>query len=315
MFNNVHTEFILTPLAEVLSDGLNACTPMPEGIENSAWSEYFLQSLFLRMTGAQEQKMKCICWSMATNDYRYRYELLNQKQYGECSEYKDKRDIYRDLTSIIQGFDSSFTPVNILDVVVLPDDRVAAIEDNWKKSVDEKRKKQEKVVIEKAEAKGKSLSQDAKGRLHENIFRAPYPKQDLETLLYKEKKSLFVRGIVSRLIALLEHSPLSAWNQREYLFFKEHYLDVLNEKQLNLTAKEFLGGKLQNDYNRIVFDHRNRTAHNTASYLKDVPTLDTLADSGYVYKNYFFRFAILLLIDEVFVLMFKKYRELSKGRM
>ena len=59
------------------------------------------------------------------------------------------------------------------------------------------------------------------------------------------------------------------------------------------------------------FLNRNKTAHNTVSYMKDVLTLNTLADKGYVYKNYFFRFAILILIDEVFMRMFKRYRELG----
>ena len=90
---------------------------------------------------------------------------------------------------------------------------------------------------------------------------------------------------------------------------------MVNEKQLILTANEFLGSGLQKFYRQLVFEQRNRIAHNTASYLKDVPTLDTLADEGYVYKNYFFRFAILLLIDEVFMLLFKRYRELSISRL
>ena len=90
---------------------------------------------------------------------------------------------------------------------------------------------------------------------------------------------------------------------------------MVNEKQLNLTANEFLGSGLQTFYLRLVFEHRNRIAHNTGSYLKDVPTLDTLADKGYVYKNYFFRFAILLVIDEVIVRLFEKYRELGKKRL
>ena len=86
---------------------------------------------------------------------------------------------------------------------------------------------------------------------------------------------------------------------------------MLNSKQVIMSDKEFLGAKLQDYYQRLVFEHRNKTAHNTGSYLKDVPTLDTLADKGYVYKNYFFRFAILILIDEIFMLMFKRYRELG----
>ena len=86
---------------------------------------------------------------------------------------------------------------------------------------------------------------------------------------------------------------------------------MVNEKQLILTTNEFLGSGLQMFYKQLVFEQRNRIAHNTASCLKDIPTLDTLADKGYVYKNYFFRFAILLVIDEVFTLMFKRYRELG----
>ena len=65
MFSDVHTDFILNPLTEVLADGVHACTSLPVGIENSALGEYFMQSLFLRMTGAQEQKMKCIDSALA----------------------------------------------------------------------------------------------------------------------------------------------------------------------------------------------------------------------------------------------------------
>lgn len=46
-----------------------------------------------------------------------------------------------------------------------------------------------------------------------------------------------------------------------------------------------------------------------------MPTLDTLADKGYVYKNYFFRFAILLVIDELFVRLFRRYQALGKNVM
>lgn len=115
------------------------------------------------------------------------------------------------------------------------------------------------------------------------------------------------------LIDMLKGSPLTTWNYREFLFFKEHWMDVLNSRQLNLTSNEFLGARLQGYYQQLVFEHRNKTAHNTVSYMKDIPSLDTLADKGYVYKNYFFRFAILILIDEIIMRMFRKYRELGIG--
>jgi len=315
MFSDVHTDFILTPLTEVLADGVRACTPLPVGIENSALGEYFLQSLFLRVTGAQEQKLKCICWVMATNDYRYRYELLNVKQYGECSEYKHKKGVFMDLTALIQGFDRTFRPVDVLADIALPEERLAVAETAWKRKVDDKRRKQAEHIVAVQTAKGQALDQETQDKILGNLMSKPYPQQDWEAHLFKEKKCQFVRDIIMRLTALLEESPLAVWNHREYLFFKEHWQDVLNGKQLNLTDNEFLGSGLQMYYQRLVFEHRNRIAHNTASYLKDVPTLDTLADKEYVYKNYFFRFAILLVIDELFVRLFKMYRELGKSVM
>ena len=141
----------------------------------------------------------------------------------------------------------------------------------------------------------------------------PYPQNDWEGHLFKEKKTQFIKDIVTELIDMLKGSPLTTWNYREFLFFKEHWMDVLNSRQLNLTSNEFLGARLQGYYQQLVFEHRNKTAHNTVSYMKDIPSLDTLADKGYVYKNYFFRFAILILIDEIIMRMFRKYRELGIG--
>lgn len=312
MFSDVHTDFILTPLTEVLADGVNACSSLPVGIENSAMGEYFMQSLFLKMTGAQEQKLKCICWVMATNDYRYRYDLLNVKQYGECSEYKHKKGIYMDMVALIQGLDSKFNPVDILRDVVIADERMEEIKNAWKRKVDDSRKKQVEHIIAVQTAKGAVLDDATKDKIKSNIMGKPYPEHDWSGHLFKEKKAQFIKDIVTELMAVIENSPMTTWNHREYLFFKEHWQDVVNGKQLNLTDNEFLEARLQRFYQQLVFVHRNQTAHNTASYLKDVPTLDTLADKGYVYKNYFFRFAILLLIDEVFVRMFKRYRELGK---
>ena len=84
---------------------------------------------------------------------------------------------------------------------------------------------------------------------------------------------------------MVEHSPLTAWNYRKFLFFKKHWQDVVNDKQLIMTANEFLGLGLQMCYKQLVFEHRNRIVHNTASYLKDIPTLDRQSEKGYVYKT------------------------------
>lgn len=311
MFTEVHTDFILNPLMAVLADGVLACTSLPMGIGNSALGEYFMQSLFLRMTGAQEQKMKCICWVMATNDYRYRYDLLNSKQYGECSEYKHKKGIFEDLYNQIRGYNIFFSPSDILEDVFITKERTTEMRNKWTREIDSKRKiDADKIIAEQMKKRG-VLDQAEKDKFLNDFLNKDYPETEWKERLFMEKKNLFIRDIIRDLLTTVEQSPLTAWNYREYLFFKDHWQDVLNEKQLILSNKEFLGSSLQEFYRQLVYVFRNRTAHNTASYMKDVPTLDTLADKDYVYKNYFFRFAILLLIDEVFMRLFRRYRELG----
>ena len=58
MYTDIHTEFIQTPIQTILEQGINASHSLTFGIESFPMSEYYLQSLFLRMTGAAEQKMK-----------------------------------------------------------------------------------------------------------------------------------------------------------------------------------------------------------------------------------------------------------------
>ena len=95
MYISQHSEFILTPLIRILKDGIAACRAIGDGIDSYPMGEYLMQSLFLKMTGAQEQKLKCICWELATLDYEYRYEFLNKKKYGEYSSYSCKNSIFR----------------------------------------------------------------------------------------------------------------------------------------------------------------------------------------------------------------------------
>jgi len=54
---------------------------------------------------------------------------------------------------------------------------------------------------------------------------------------------------------------------------------------------------------------RNRIAHNTLSYQQNLPDLDGLKNESRYSRNYFFWFAILVLIDEIFM---EFYREYSK---
>lgn len=102
---NTSEKFILTPVSEILEDAIAATNALPEGVERYPIQEYLFQAVFIRMTGFMEQKMKCLCWELASSDYSYRYErfLHGGWNLGECSSYKDKTEIYKDLWEVTVG--------------------------------------------------------------------------------------------------------------------------------------------------------------------------------------------------------------------
>lgn len=101
MQDNQHQQFIQTPILNILRDTVTSCRAIGDGIDTQPLCEYILQTTFLKMTGASEQKLKCICWEMATNDYEYRYQMLTDKM-GECSNYKDKQKIFKEMQDVIR---------------------------------------------------------------------------------------------------------------------------------------------------------------------------------------------------------------------
>ncbi|MCQ2272398.1 MAG: hypothetical protein MJZ72_06395 [Bacteroidales bacterium] len=233
MYKSQHYKFITTPLSKILEDSVNAIRGIGSGIETYPLCDYIMQSVFLKMTGAQEQKMKCICWEMATNDYEYRYEYLNNKNYGEHSDYCSKNNIYKDLIKRIPQFDIDVITANVKDV--------------------------KNIVL--------------------NILDNP--------------------------------NLLRAAQQESFSYFKSNNT-ILKDNQIKQKQKDtyiLFQSDLHKSYDEIVYKHRNRCAHNLTSYQQNLPTLDTLASSDYIYHNYFFRFAILILIDEIFICLYKKYVE------
>ena len=105
MRHSNHNSFILTSITKILEEAISATTGIGDGIETYALYDYVMQSVFLKMTGAQEQKMKCICWELATNDYGYRYDRYTKNTLGECSQYKEKNTIYKDIIDQIPNFE------------------------------------------------------------------------------------------------------------------------------------------------------------------------------------------------------------------
>lgn len=244
MYKSEHTAFILSPLSALLEEGFLACQAVGDGIESYPLCDYVLQSLFLKLTGAQEQKLKCICWDLATKDYDYRYEYLNQKNYGECSDYKSKNGIYNDLISIIQKKDSSFDP-------------------------------------------------------------ALYLKAELSSTFLPNLPRLF------------DDSIMPVWQHDEYTYYKDNVSSVVSlsqigqQKQRDSKVYPLFQSTLKDLYEAVVYKHRNRCAHNTLSYQINKPDLSFLASDDAAKHNYFLRFALILVIDKVFVVLFEKYLSLQ----
>jgi hypothetical protein len=238
---NNHTEFILSPITNILKDVVTASAGIGSGIETFPLCDYVMQSVLLKMTGFQEQKMKCICWELATHDYEYRYEFT-KTPLGECSNYKDKQSIYKDLIRQIKKHFSGFN---------------VSIDIN---------------------------------------------------------KSYILANTTSEVTNRFLNTNLSIWAQNSFNEYGSIWSGILNTNfandNNNLFTEVSSGISLKKIYEDHLYKRRNRIAHNTLSYQQNLPTLKNLMNENYKYENYFIYFAILVLIDNIFVELYRKYLEI-----
>lgn len=245
-----HSKFILKPISDLLIEALSAISTIGDGLESVPVSDYILQSLFLRMTGFQEQKLKCIVWDLATIDYVYRFERFSKRPVGECSCYDEKNIIYKDLYRMLSD-------------------------------------------------KGIEISDD----IRNDIF-----EQAKETI-----------------IEICSKSSLRKWYSMQYVEFESYLTEIsslciMTEEHLfkqasNCTNKEKDGKQwrcthglcMQKVFEQAVYQFRNQCAHNTQSYQNNLPTLKTLVYPYYRYCNYFVRFFMLVLIDDIFRYLYGAY--------
>lgn len=244
MYHNIHSKFILIPIFNILEEAADVCQVMGNGIETQPLCEYVMQSTFLKMTGALEQKMKCICWEIATNDYEYRYNLLqNNKKSSEYSKYEAKQKVFNDLLNQIRKQEEDFDTRSII--------------------------KSEK-------------------------YTTP-----------PDKVQSWIDDMTKKVFSMLERTTMRFWLPREFNEMRLH-AGQLNSRQLFQNGSLF-GNELQKDYKTVVYDHRNRCAHNLKSYQENLPKLNTLTNETYLYENYFYRYILLIVLDEIFILLFQKY--------
>ncbi|WP_353163778.1 hypothetical protein [Empedobacter brevis] len=236
MYN--HSDFISSSISEILETAIRACSGVGIGIETYPLCEYVMQSIFLKMTGFQEQKMKFICWELASNDYEYRREY-SRNSLGECSSYADKQLIYKDIIKQINK---------------------------------------------------------------NTLFEA--------SSLDKQKILLSSKTEVSK---LFENTNLLLWAQSDFYNFTNIWNGILESDFANDNNNLFTEVKnritLKQIYNSHLYLHRNRIAHNTQSYQKNLPRLETLINDNFKYENYFVWFSILILLDKIFIDLFKSYQD------
>lgn len=105
-FQTKHKWFIETSIITEMEAAVHAVSTLPAGMDSYPLCDYLIQSLMLRLTGFQEQKLRCICWDIATFNYNYRHRLLNNEdKLGEYSNITAKSAIYTTLVRLIAELD------------------------------------------------------------------------------------------------------------------------------------------------------------------------------------------------------------------
>lgn len=234
-------KFIQSSIKEILGEAVEISKISCNGIETYPLQEYILQSTFLKMTGYSEQKLKCICWDIASIDYDFRYKVYQHWSFGECSSIDNKNDIFNLLIKQIQNYDSNFSKNSIKDFL---DDNISA----------------------------KDCFNFVKKNLKDSTLRL---SMDRDFNNFSKDGSFFNKG-------------------------KTVYISdtkILNKDESNDNEFSFVYEKL--------FKHRNRCAHNTLSYQENLPKLNVLVKKSFR-DNYFYYFTILIILDEIYIALYKK---------
>ena len=229
-----HDDFIYSPVESILADAVLALGPIAGGIDTYPINEYLMKTIFLQMTGFQEQKFKCIAWEVATEDFEFRREFLNNFSTEGFSTYDSKRKLYNKVMRII---------------------------------------KRDELTVEER----KKIVKDSK---------------------------LIICGI-------LDNSNLQFWNMSSYSEFKQTISDKLGYTQFALKGKKGNTNLLENIAKEVydsLYYYRNRLAHNTFSYQRNLPTFKSLENTDSLETNYFVWFYLLVVIDKIMIKIYEEFQ-------
>ena len=228
---SLRIDFIETPLYNVLLEGTSVINcNTSHGIETYPTFEYLLQSIFLRMTGFSEQKLRAIHWYFVNADLDLRYKTLKggteSPKFGEYSNLKDKQKFYTSFMTIVK--ETTETEISIDDAC-------------------------RTLILNRVKSQISNISDTP-------VFKEAFSKE------LKETKAL------------------------------------LNSITINHFAKDkvLLNSPLTDIY-EFLYKQRNKSAHYSTSYQRDIDTFRSLLNPHRAECNYFTYFAILLILDEVFM--------------
>lgn len=243
-----HKEFILKPMITVIKEAVQSTEVIDNSMTIFPLTEYIMKSLFLNLTGFQEQKIKCIAWEIAYNNYKFREEFKNKiKTWNEFSSYNTKNEIFKKCYEI-----------------------------------------------------NKELKEE------NNIS---YNKEQMETIKLIDIKN--------ELIECIKNSNLVKSSQRDFYEFcmleKIKNINILEYKG-NTNKVELLEIGLQEIY-ELVYQERNRLAHNTLSYQQRFPIWKKSFIKNRDLNNYFLYFLVLCYIDRIFIKLFEEFSQLLENNL
>lgn len=254
---NTHSAFILTPLSLLLKDASSIIKQVDWHMKTMFLVDHLLSSLFLKMTGSQEQKFKCLVWEIGSADLEYRYKTIFKSwDYGECSSLKAKNLIIAQLYNSTKKFSwDKETPL-------ITNERVCILFENAKREVESFYEMALHGFALQREYNDFKRLWDSKYFLIDSIYVITNDKNGEKFTLGKKEDNIKEAD-------------------RKKLLFESLY--------------------------EMLYDYRNLCAHNFKIQSNNPYDLSQMSQKRYVADNYLFRFATLVLIDEIIMELYQKF--------
>ena len=156
---------------------------------------------------------------------------------------------------------------------------------------------------------GECSTYDSKNKIYKALFKQI---KSIDSN-YEIEQSIKVRiknNSFNKVKDMFMDTNLVTWNKKLFNDFLESKL--IKETQYLNNSNNLLENIIQEKYDEI-YKQRNRLAHNTQSYQQNLPDFKMLSIEKEYSRNYFLWFAILLLIDNIFIELYKIYIDLFEN--